>query len=281
MLASVAGPANGLLSDPGFSAAFQQVCGPIFPALRLCFACSVSLSGQPSTLSTRASTLLSLCFRLSFRQRQRSDSRRGARTEGPSHDRSAQQATSPALVDGQARPATRITRRSAMHGRSRPVDRRRRRPRTQGAVPRLPAALVVRQGGVGNARRRGHVGGRLHPEPGPRAQIRDAAASVVGHPQRVRRQARPCITRSRGDGRRIDVAAAEGWLDSPTNDLGAVGDEWLATFERAGRVRAQSPEDGLLSTMSALDGPDFDSARIDGGCTTASTVRRRPGRRFG
>lgn len=64
-------------------------------------------------------------------------------------------------------------------------------------------------------------------------------------------------------GRRIDVAGRECWLDSPTNELGAVGDEWLTTFERAGRVRAQSAEDGLLSSMSALDGPDFDSARVD------------------
>jgi hypothetical protein len=64
-------------------------------------------------------------------------------------------------------------------------------------------------------------------------------------------------------GRRIDVAGDECWLNSPTNDLGAVGDEWLSTFARAGRVRAQSADDGLLPSMSALDGPDFDSARID------------------
>jgi hypothetical protein len=64
-------------------------------------------------------------------------------------------------------------------------------------------------------------------------------------------------------GRRIDVAGAERWLDSPTNDLGAIGDEWLTAYERASRLRAQSAGDGLLSSMSALDGPDFDSARID------------------
>ncbi len=67
----------------------------------------------------------------------------------------------------------------------------------------------------------------------------------------------------RAVGRAVDITGAHSWLDSPSNAPGGTGDQWLVTFETAGHVRAPSPADGLLETMSALGGPDFDSARVD------------------
>jgi len=64
-------------------------------------------------------------------------------------------------------------------------------------------------------------------------------------------------------GRPVDVASEHAWLDSPTNARGGVGDQWLHSLEQSGRVRRAASEDGLLETMSALDGPDFSSCAVD------------------
>jgi hypothetical protein len=64
-------------------------------------------------------------------------------------------------------------------------------------------------------------------------------------------------------GRPIDVTGAQSWLNSPSNSRGGIGDQWLHALEAAGRVRPPCPDDGLLDTMTALDGPHFDSARVD------------------
>lgn len=64
-------------------------------------------------------------------------------------------------------------------------------------------------------------------------------------------------------GRHVDVAGTEGWLDSPTNDIEARGDDWLDALDEAGRVRPPGGGDGLLESLSALDGPDFSSADVD------------------
>jgi hypothetical protein len=64
-------------------------------------------------------------------------------------------------------------------------------------------------------------------------------------------------------GRPIDVAGAQSWLNSPSNSRGGIGDQWLDAFEVAGHVRAPSRGDGLLETMTALDGPCFDTAQVD------------------
>jgi len=64
-------------------------------------------------------------------------------------------------------------------------------------------------------------------------------------------------------GRHVDVAGAESWLDSPTNDIEARGDDWLDVLDGAGRVRVPNAIDGLLESLSALDGPDFTSAHVD------------------
>jgi hypothetical protein len=64
-------------------------------------------------------------------------------------------------------------------------------------------------------------------------------------------------------GRRVDVAGTENWLDSPTNDIEARGDDWLDVLDDAGRVRGANADDGLLESLSALDGPDFSSADVD------------------
>jgi hypothetical protein len=64
-------------------------------------------------------------------------------------------------------------------------------------------------------------------------------------------------------GRAIDVTGAQSWLNSPSNARGGIGDEWLDSFEAAGHVRAPSLSDGLLDTMAALDGPDYEAAKVD------------------
>jgi hypothetical protein len=64
-------------------------------------------------------------------------------------------------------------------------------------------------------------------------------------------------------GRPIDVDGAHAWLNSPSNPRGGIGDAWLDALEATGRVRPPCLSDGLLETTAALDGPDFDSARVD------------------
>ena len=67
----------------------------------------------------------------------------------------------------------------------------------------------------------------------------------------------------RSVGRRIDVDGADSWLSSPTNAAGARGDDWLGVLAAEGRVRPPLADDGLLAAFSALDGPQFSSAKVD------------------
>jgi hypothetical protein len=64
-------------------------------------------------------------------------------------------------------------------------------------------------------------------------------------------------------GRPIDLHGAHSWLEAPSNARGGIGDDWLDALDAAGHVRVSSPADGLLESMAALDGPEFDSAKVD------------------
>lgn len=64
-------------------------------------------------------------------------------------------------------------------------------------------------------------------------------------------------------GRPVDIAGEHTWLDSPANVRGGIGDQWLDALHESGRVRDSSVNDGLLESMSALDGPDFHCAGVD------------------
>jgi len=64
-------------------------------------------------------------------------------------------------------------------------------------------------------------------------------------------------------GRPVDIGSEQVWLDSPANARGGIGDQWLDALEATGRVRDSAPDNGLLESMSALDGPDFRSADVD------------------
>ena len=65
-------------------------------------------------------------------------------------------------------------------------------------------------------------------------------------------------------GRPVDLTGSEQWLDAPMSASSRVGTAWVA--EEAARHGGPAPsvEDGagLLPSMAALDGPDFDSARL-------------------
>jgi hypothetical protein len=64
-------------------------------------------------------------------------------------------------------------------------------------------------------------------------------------------------------GRQIDISGEDRWLASPSNTVDARGDDWLAALDAQGRVRAPQVHDGLLADFSALDGQEFDSAKVD------------------
>jgi hypothetical protein len=64
-------------------------------------------------------------------------------------------------------------------------------------------------------------------------------------------------------GRPVDIASEHAWLNSPTHTHGGIGDQWLDALDASGRVRDFQPGDGLLETVSAIDGPDFSSAAVD------------------
>lgn len=64
-------------------------------------------------------------------------------------------------------------------------------------------------------------------------------------------------------GRQIDINGDGRWLASPSNTVDARGDDWLDVLESAGRVRKPQAHDGLLAEFSALDGPQFESAKVD------------------
>ena len=65
-------------------------------------------------------------------------------------------------------------------------------------------------------------------------------------------------------GRPVDLTGSERWLDAPMSASSRVGTAWVA--EEAARHGGPAPgvEDdaGLLPSMAALDGPDFDSTRL-------------------
>src|ERR1700757_4830567 len=64
-------------------------------------------------------------------------------------------------------------------------------------------------------------------------------------------------------GRSVDLSVTDSWLDSPSNARGGIGDDWLNSYEAAGLVRAASSGDGLLDSMTTLDGPEFAAAKVD------------------
>ncbi|GAB2658580.1 hypothetical protein GCM10027068_43280 [Prescottella soli] len=66
-------------------------------------------------------------------------------------------------------------------------------------------------------------------------------------------------------GRRIDLDGDHSWLAAPTSGRGAVADRWLpAEAERIGGslVRDGGSGTGLLPSMDALAGPEFDPAAV-------------------
>lgn len=66
----------------------------------------------------------------------------------------------------------------------------------------------------------------------------------------------------RAVGRPVDISGDQSWLQSPHTATGAVGDRWLTELDRQGLVRAPSSDDGLMESMAALDGPQFDASRV-------------------
>lgn len=65
-------------------------------------------------------------------------------------------------------------------------------------------------------------------------------------------------------GRRVDLAGREWWLDAPVSRSPRVSTEWLEAeaARHGGVLGADEPRAGLLPSMSALDGPGFDSGRL-------------------
>ncbi|MDQ4085383.1 MAG: hypothetical protein M3165_06145, partial [Actinomycetota bacterium] len=63
----------------------------------------------------------------------------------------------------------------------------------------------------------------------------------------------------RVNGRPVDLAGDERWLDAPMHDTQAVGDRWLhaAAATHGGTVGEHVHGRGLLDDMARLDGPDF------------------------
>lgn len=65
-------------------------------------------------------------------------------------------------------------------------------------------------------------------------------------------------------GRRVDLDGAEWWLDAPVSRSPRVGTEWLEAeaARHGGALAADDSRAGLLPSMSVLDGPGFDAARL-------------------
>jgi hypothetical protein len=65
-------------------------------------------------------------------------------------------------------------------------------------------------------------------------------------------------------GREVDLDDGESWLDAPTSGSPKVTDEWVQAeaSRRGGVVTPGDPAAGLLPSMTVLDGPGFDAARL-------------------
>lgn len=77
-------------------------------------------------------------------------------------------------------------------------------------------------------------------------------------------------------GRPVDIEDEHRWLDSPYTARGGSGDDWLREFERNGQVRRPDACDGLVESMTDLDGPEFTAGRLDP-ASGISTSTRPPG----
>ena len=65
-------------------------------------------------------------------------------------------------------------------------------------------------------------------------------------------------------GRSVDLDGDESWLDGPVSGSPRVAKDWLAAeaARHGGSVIDDDPSAGLLPSMSLLDGPGFDAARL-------------------
>ena len=65
-------------------------------------------------------------------------------------------------------------------------------------------------------------------------------------------------------GRGVDLEGDERWLDGPVRGASGVGSGWraAAAARQGGSVAEADPGAGLLPSMSVLDGPGFDAARL-------------------
>lgn len=65
-------------------------------------------------------------------------------------------------------------------------------------------------------------------------------------------------------GRPVDLDGDESWLDGPVSGSPRVAKDWLAAeaARHGGSVIDDDPSAGLLPSMSLLDGPGFDAARL-------------------
>lgn len=63
-------------------------------------------------------------------------------------------------------------------------------------------------------------------------------------------------------GRPVDIAGDEAWLDSPHTARGGSGDDWLSSLDANGWVRPAQMGDGLMESMTDLDGPEFTADRL-------------------
>lgn len=65
-------------------------------------------------------------------------------------------------------------------------------------------------------------------------------------------------------GRRVDLDGREWWLDAPVSRVPRVSTEWLEAeaTRHGGTLGPQDAHAGLLPSMSVLNGPGFDAARL-------------------
>ena len=68
----------------------------------------------------------------------------------------------------------------------------------------------------------------------------------------------------RATGREVDLDGAESWLRAPMSSSAKVTDEWLEAEAawHGGVLEPAGPDAGLMPSMSVLDGPGFDPARL-------------------